>query len=173
MSNNYSWSILDSKFLFTFYLWSTDAAPEVPHPRPTRRDAATLEGCRCLRVRPCHATWFFCFLADSRRQGSDSGCIGRFRPKLKKKKKRCETHRLSQILNPTFSSFHTNTQNKFSASLSLCHSSLTLSVLSASVSACCETLSQCWVSHLTHFSSFLLQLSPSLSRILNSSSFQS
>ena len=76
----------------------------------------------------------------------------------KKKKKRCETHCLSQILNPTFSSFHTNTQNKLSASLSLRHTSFTLSVLSASISACCETLSRCRVSHLTHFNSFLLQL---------------
>ena len=93
---------------------------------------------------------------------ADSSCIGRygqFKPKFQKKQKKgCETHRLSQILNPTFSSFHTNTQNKLSASLSLRHTSFTLSVLSASISACCETLSRCRVSHLTHFNSFLLQL---------------
>ena len=91
----------------------------------------------------------------------------------KTKKKGCETHRLSQILNPTFSSLHTDTSNKLSASLSLRHSSLTLFVLSANVSACYKTLSQCRVNHLTHFSSFLLQLSLSLSCILNSGSFQS
>ena len=40
-----------------------DAAPEVPHPRWTWRDAATREGRRCLRVRPHHATWLFCFFS--------------------------------------------------------------------------------------------------------------
>ena len=105
---------------------------------------------------------FSLVLADSCWRGFDSGRIGRngrFKPKFQKKKKRCETHCLSQILNPTFSSLHTNTPNKLSTSLSLRHSSLTLS---ASFFACYETLNQCRVSHLTHFSSFLLQLSHSL-----------
>ena len=121
---------------------------------------------------------FWSVLADSRRCGFDSGQfalnranLGRidlnrpYRPiqaEIQKKKKRYKTHRLSQILNPTFNSLHTNTSNKLSTSLSLHHSSLTLSVLSVDISACCETLSQCRVSHLTHFSSFLLQLSLSL-----------
>ena len=127
------------------------------------------------RVMPCG---FWSVLADSRRCGFDSGQfalnranLGRidlnrpYRPiqaEIQKRKKRCKTHRLSQILNPTFNSLHTNTSNKLSTSLSLHHSSLTLSVLSVDISACCETLSQCRVSHLTHFSSFLLQLSLSL-----------
>ena len=135
-------------------LWSTDAAPEVPHPRLMQRDAATREGRRCPRVQLRHAKWFFfliffIFIANSCRSGSNSGWFalnwadlgrigqnGRFRPKFKKKM--CETHRLSQILNPTFSSLHTNTPNKLSASLSLRHSSLTLSVLSTS----------CWLSFI-------------------------
>ena len=98
---------------------------------------------------------FSSVLANACRRGSDSSRIGRngrFKQKFKKKK-RCETHCLSQILNPTFSSLHTNTPNKLFASLSLRHSSLTLFV---SFFACCETLSQCRVSHLNHFSSFLL-----------------
>ena len=123
-------------------------------------DAAGREGCRCPRIRPRHAMWFlvsFSRLAPMRLQlwpiRSESGQLGPYRPESavsadssrnsKKKKKRCKTHRLSQILNPTFNSLHTNTSNKFSTSLSLHHSSLTLSLLSVDVSACCETLSQC------------------------------
>ena len=37
------------------HLGSTDAAPEVLHPLPTRQDAATRRGRRCPRVRPCPA----------------------------------------------------------------------------------------------------------------------
>ena len=48
----------------THSLWSTDVAPEVSHPRPTRRDAATREGRRCPRIRPhpaasCHVAFSF------------------------------------------------------------------------------------------------------------------
>ena len=125
-------------------LWSTDDVWCGGTQRHARDAAARVSGCVPLR----HATWFFFFLANSCRSGSDLGWfalnrvdssrIGQnswFRPKFKKKK-RCETHRLSQILNPTFSSLHTNTPNKLSASLSLRHSSLTFSVLSTS----------CWLS---------------------------
>ena len=53
-------------------LGSTDAAPEVPHPRPTRRDAATHRGRRCPRVRPRHAMWFSPTRADASRHGFDA-----------------------------------------------------------------------------------------------------
>ena len=149
-------------------------APEVPHPRPMRQDVRDAAAHASGRVMP---RGFWSVLADSRRCGFNSSQFALNRANLgridlnwpyqaeiqKKKKKRCNTHRLSQILNPTFNSLHTNTSNKLSTSLSLHHSSLTLSLLSVDVSACCETLSQCRVSHLTHFNSFLLQLSLSLS----------
>ncbi|KAK4580796.1 hypothetical protein RGQ29_024442 [Quercus rubra] len=85
-------------------LGSTDAAPEVPHPRPTRPDAATRRGRRCPRVRPRPAasghvdpTWVSSTRADASRFGvdarrrepirADSGLnrpvsadIGRYRP---------------------------------------------------------------------------------------------
>ena len=47
---------LDTAY-FAENLGSTDAAPEVPHPRRTRPDAATRRGSRCPRVRPRRATW--------------------------------------------------------------------------------------------------------------------
>ena len=50
----------------------TDAAPEAPHPRPTRCDAATREGRRWLRVGPRLPRGFFFFFSDSRRCGWDS-----------------------------------------------------------------------------------------------------
>ena len=101
-------------------LGSTDAAPEVPHPRPTRRDAATRRGRRCSRVRPRSAasghvdpTWFSPTRADASRYGFDArrrepiradsgrnrpvsagisrnGRNSRFRPKFKKKKKKTQ-----------------------------------------------------------------------------------
>ena len=49
----------------SFNLWSTDAAPEVLHPRPTWRDATTREGRRCPRVPPRLATWLFIFFGQS------------------------------------------------------------------------------------------------------------
>ena len=104
-------------------LGSTDAAPEVPHPRRTRPDAATRRGRRCPRVRPRPAasghvdpTWVSSTRADASRFGFDarrrepiraesglnrpeSAGIGRYRPKqpipaeIQKKKKKPRTHR--------------------------------------------------------------------------------
>ena len=126
----------------------------------TRQEAVTCEGHRYPRVQSRPAMSCHVAFGQFQPTRADSSCIGRYGQfKLKFQKKMCETHRLNQILNPTFSSLHTNTSNKLFASLSLRHSSLTLSVLSANVSACYETLNQCQVSHLAHFSSFLFQLS--------------
>ena len=59
----------------------------VPHPRPTRRDAATRRGHRCPRVRPRRATWIprgfhrrAPTRADSGQLGPESAGIGRYRP---------------------------------------------------------------------------------------------
>ena len=135
-----------------------------------RRDVATRKGRRCLRVRPRHAMWLLLFLANLRQRDSDSGQfmlnranssrIGRFRPKFKKKKKkRCKTHHLNLILNPTSTHFtQTHQTSAFYLSLILSLVSHSLCALCL-CSARCETLSQCRVSHLTHFSSFFLQLS--------------
>ena len=83
------------KFPWMVYkLGSTDAAPEVPHPHPTRPDAATRRGRRCPRIRPRRATWIpRGFLrraptradsastrADASRFGPTRAWIGRNRP---------------------------------------------------------------------------------------------
>ena len=52
------------------YLESTDAAPEVPHPRPTRLPAR----------RTASAFFFFFFFSDSRRLGSIRADAARFVP---------------------------------------------------------------------------------------------
>ena len=75
------------------YLESTDAAPEVPHPRPTWRDAGRSVRRGCPRVRPClHFFFFFSRIRadsaqftpmrlDSCRIGFDSRWTGLIRPK--------------------------------------------------------------------------------------------
>ena len=77
------------------YLESTDAAPEVPHPRPTRRDAGRGVRRGCPRVGPRLRFFFFFFFSriradsarfapirlDSCRIGFDSRRIGLIRPK--------------------------------------------------------------------------------------------
>ena len=45
-------------YYFSFWLWSTDVAPKVPHPRPMRRDARDAAARAFGRVPPRHATWF-------------------------------------------------------------------------------------------------------------------
>ena len=74
-------------------LESTDAAPEVPHPRPMRRDAGRGVRCGCPRIGP-RLRFFFFFSwiradsarfapmrLDSCRIGFDSRRIGLIRPK--------------------------------------------------------------------------------------------
>ena len=127
-------------------LWSTYDVWCGGTQRHARDAAARMSGCVPLRHVNCHVVFFFFsqLMPKRLRLGlirTKSGWLEPYRPKQLiqaeiQKKKRCETHRLSQILNPTFSSLHTNTPNKLSASLSLRHSSLTLFVLSTS----------CWLS---------------------------
>ena len=50
------------------HLGSTDAAPEVPHPRSTLRDAASRRGRRYPSVRPRPAASCHVIFADSRRR---------------------------------------------------------------------------------------------------------
>ena len=104
--------------VFSLNLGCTDTAPRPAHSRPSRRDAATREGRRRPRVlaASCHVA-----ILESGRRGWNrhrrgrnwlrrdrnwptrsvsavSACIGRngpVRPKFKKKKKRCITHRLT------------------------------------------------------------------------------
>ena len=58
----------------------TDAAPEVPHPRPTRRDAGRGVRRGCPRVGPRLGFFFFFFFSDSRRLGSIRADAARFVP---------------------------------------------------------------------------------------------
>ena len=77
--------------LFTYFLESTDAAPEVPHPRPTRHDAGRNVRRSCPRVGPCllfffsriHADLarFATMRLDSCRCGFNSHRTGLIRPK--------------------------------------------------------------------------------------------
>ena len=123
------------------YPGSTDAAPEVPHLRPMRRDAATRRGRRCLRIRPRRATWIprdFRRLAPTRLRleliHSESGRYGRngrFRPKFKKKKK-VQNAPFDLILNPTSTQFHLNAKTplltfRLTSLSSLCLCALCLS----------------------------------------------
>ena len=61
-------------------LESTDAAPGVPHPRPTRRDAGRGVRRGCPRVGPRLGFFFFFFFSDSRRLGSIRADAARFVP---------------------------------------------------------------------------------------------
>ena len=97
----------------SYYLGCTDAAPRPAHPRPTRRRGR--DTADRVFVPRC-ATWRFPNRADAAEISADaaeiganaakigptqsisavSACIGRVRPKFKKKKKkRCKTHRLT------------------------------------------------------------------------------
>ena len=63
--------------LFTYFLESTNAAPEVPHPCPTRHDAGRNVRRSCPRVGPCLLFFFF---SDSRRLSSICDDAARFVP---------------------------------------------------------------------------------------------
>ena len=109
-----------------------DAAPEVPHPRPTRRDTATRWGRHCPRVLPHRATWIprvFSWLAPTRADAAPTqadsckiwltrawigriGRNGRFRPKLKKKK--VQNTPFDLYLNPTSTQFTQTPKHKLS-----------------------------------------------------------
>ena len=112
----------------------------VKHERGTRGAAPASNAARRSNARgtplptcsavSCHVAFVFSSrLAPTRlRLGpirTESSCIGRnrrFRPKFKKKKKRCKTHRLNKILNPPSAHFTQTHQIQLSASHSLCHS---------------------------------------------------
>ena len=135
-------------------LGSTDAAPEVPHPRPTRRDVETRRGRRCLRVRPRRATWIprgfhrrepirlrrAPTRADSGRLGPESAGTGRncrYRPKQpipaeiqkKKKKKNPERTVFTEIQNTLLTLRLTHFVSVLVCSLPLCFVSLSASLL--------------------------------------------
>ena len=136
-------------------LWSTAVAPEVLHPRLTRRDAATLLGCCCPRVSPHRATWIPCVfsqLAPMRlRLGpirTESGQLEPYWPKSvvsaemdnsgrnSKKKKKVQNAPFDLYLNPTLAHFTQTPKHKLSTSSHI--SSLTrlcALCLSASVSS--------------------------------------
>ena len=69
----------DANSKCTNKLGSTDMAPEVPHPRPTRWDAATRRGRRCPRVRRVVPRGSHVVFANSRWHGFDSGRSARNR----------------------------------------------------------------------------------------------
>ena len=103
-------------FCLKHYLGCTDATPEEPHLRLTRRDTATREGRRWPCVRPRPATCFFFSpiradaaqtQADSRRFGSYRLNIGVFRPekgnrpvRRRKKKRKLKTENTSGFDTP-------------------------------------------------------------------------
>ena len=139
----------------------------------TWQDAVTCEGHRYPRVQSRPAMSCHVAFGQFQPTRADSSCIGRYGQfKLKFQKKMCETHRLNQILNPTFSSLHTTHQI---SSLPLSHSvtrlSLSLCSLLTSLLAMKHSTSAKSVTWLTSVHSFFSSLS--LSRILKSGSFQS
>ena len=62
-----------------YILECTDAAPEEPHPRPTRPDAATWEGRRWPRVRAASGRVLPRGFPDSRRRGSNRAVSAEYR----------------------------------------------------------------------------------------------
>ena len=147
----------------------------MPHPRPTWRDKATLEGRRCLRVRPRCATWFSLFFsrfAPTRLwlglicvESGRIGWNGWFRPKFKKKKKVQYTP-FELNIKPYFSPL----QLSISAHTSVSHSSL-CSVCSLPLCLCLVSPVAMRHSATRHSLSLLTSIHSffsSLSRILNS-----
>ena len=154
-------------------LWSTDAAPEVPHSRPSRRGEATLEGRRCLRVRPHCATWFSLFFSHFAPTRLWLGliCVESGR-KIQKKKKKVQNTPFELNIKPYFSPLHTNTKLQLSTSphTSVSHSSL-CSVCSLPLCLCLVSPVAMRHSATRHSLSLLTSIHSffsSLSRILNS-----
>ena len=112
-----------------------DAAPEEPHPHPTRRDAATRKGCRCRCIQPRPAMCFF---------------FSAIQAEIQKKKRKGAKHTVALNNIPYFSSSAHFIQTPSSLTLSHSVTRLSLSLCSclpASISALrlpcgCETLSQ-------------------------------
>ena len=140
------------------HLGSTDAAPKVPLPCPTRRDVATRIGHRCPRVPPhpatsCHmdSTWFSPTRADASQCSFDSGWFAWNQAEIQKKK--VQNTPFDLILNPTSAQFHSNAKTPL----------LTFRLTSLS-SLCLYALCLCFISLAAYIHSFF----SFLSRILNS-----
>ena len=95
------------------HLGSTDAAPEVPHPRLSRQDAAMRRGRHCPRVQPrpaasCHmdSTRFSSTCADTASTWTDSLEIRPIQAEIQKEKKKVQNAPFDLILNPTLAQFH-------------------------------------------------------------------
>ena len=177
LSSAYCWSIItvfhDHPSDKHVNLGSTVTAPEKPHLHPTRQRTRDVAACASGHILP-RVSFFFSGLTPMQlRLGLirvESGQLGPYRAKplkwpiqakiQKKKKKRCKTHRLNLITNPTSAHF---IQTPNFSSLSLRHSSLTLSVLFASLSLL--SISSVAVRHSATQS--LHSNFSSLSRILN------
>ena len=167
LSSAYCWSIItvfhDHPSDKHVNLGSTVAAPEEPHPRLTRQRtdvAARASG----RILP-RVFFFFSWLAPTRlRLGPirvESGQLGPYRAKQlkwpiqakiqnskKKKKKRCKTHRLNLITNPTSAHFIQTTTSALS------HSVTRLSLSLCSLPLCLCSPSPLWLwdtQPLSHF----------------------
>ena len=148
------------KFIFTSYLpqfekiscwnskemWSTNAAPEEPHPRSTRRrarDAAARarDSAAMRRAASCHVVFFF--LANLRRLAPTQADSRLIRPtqaemvdssRNSKKNKKVQNGLFELNIKPYFSSLHTHTPNFSSLTLSLSITRLSLSLCSLPLS---------------------------------------
>ena len=147
-------------------------AQEELHSRPS---GATREGHRCLRVRPCHASWVFFFLFYFSRLApmrlrlglirTESGQLRpyRLKPPIQakiQKKKKVQNTPFELNIKPYFSSLHTNTPNFSSLPLSHSVTRLSLSVCSLPLSllAMRHSASAELVTWLTSYFSYYLLL---------------
>ena len=130
------------------HLGSTDAAPKVPLPCPTRRDAATRIGRRCPRVPPhpatsCHmdSTWFSSTRADTASTWTDSPEIRPIQAEIQKEKKKKKGAERTVWLNtkPYFSPVSLKRQNT-SPHISSHFTKFTLSLCSLPLCLCFVSL---------------------------------